>query len=99
MNVFKMKINKKAALSRKECIYDYVSLYMGNEGFEEIGNNISEEEYLSIIGKWVLNDFRKAIYKEETIEGILAFEDDFGDFIECLYIDKKNGEKICTWAR
>ena len=100
MNVFKLKLERNARYeSEAEQIYNYLDTYMGQPGLEEIGNFVSESEHFEIIGKFARAVFKDANKEPNYIHGLVFFEDDFGNFLECLHTYQKDGEIVLHWSR
>ena len=90
MNVFKLRLKKNEKYnSAADQLYEFFSLYMGESGLEEIGDNLSENEVDKLIGEFSLSFFNNKKLEDNYIYGLVISEDNFKGLIQCLYSDEK----------
>lgn len=86
MNIFRLDIPNKDGIDTSRFVsqvYDYISLWNGHPGLEEIGNNLTYDEMCREIGHFVIDMDRMKAWKDTSrIRGILVYDNDMGDFKE-----------------
>lgn len=100
MNVFQLKIKKDNRYQTEaDQIYAFLDTYMGQPGLVEIGDFLENDLYNEIVGKFTREVFKEYEADSSCIYGLVIFEDECGNFLECLHTCKKGSEAVLRWAR
>lgn len=92
MTIFTLNIEDKKNKARVDQIWNFIDVYMGESGLEEIKTSATMDDFNNAVGSYVLN----ATWDVDSITGVLISDDNFYNLIDGIYMDDDGHYKKIT---